>query len=51
MASEVEDATKTLYALYDALDDLLLGKGTERMGRLWHHADYVTSSHPFGDWA
>jgi hypothetical protein len=51
MASEEEAAAKALYGLYEALDDLLRGKGTQKMHDLWHHADYVTSSHPFGDWA
>ncbi len=51
MASQEEEAKQAFYALYEALDDLLRGQGTQKMGALWHHADYVTSSHPFGDWA
>ncbi len=51
MASPEEEATQAFHALYEALDDLLQGRGTKKMGELWHHADYVTSSHPFGDWA
>jgi ketosteroid isomerase-like protein len=51
MASAEQEATQAFYALYAALDDLLRGKGTADMKQLWHHADYVTSSHPFGDWA
>lgn len=51
MASAEEDATRVFHELYEALDDLLRGSGTQKMGELWHHGDYVTSSHPFGDWA
>jgi ketosteroid isomerase-like protein len=36
---------------YQALDDLLLGKGTEAMSSAWHHTEYVTTVHPFGHWA
>jgi ketosteroid isomerase-like protein len=51
MASAEEEATQAFHALYEALDELLRGKGTKNMHDIWHHADYVTSSHPFGDWA
>ncbi len=51
MTSAEEEAARAFHALYEALDDLLHGKRTKKMGELWHHADYVTSSHPFGDWA
>jgi len=46
-----EEATRAFHELYEALDDLLIGKGTHKMRELWHHGSYVTSSHPFGDWA
>src|SRR5262245_26003349 len=44
-------AVEAVRGLYDALDALLRGKGTAAMNRVWHHADYVSSSHPYGDWA
>ncbi|MET0793165.1 MAG: nuclear transport factor 2 family protein [Polyangiaceae bacterium] len=51
MASEEEEARRAFHALYEALDALLRGKGTQLMRAVWHHADYVSSSHPFGAWA
>jgi ketosteroid isomerase-like protein len=51
MSTATEDATKVLYAFYDALDDLLQAKGLEKMENIWHHADYVATVHPFGGWA
>jgi len=51
MTTDEAEATNALYALYDALDDLLRGKGTLKMRGLWHHADYVSCSHPYGAWA
>jgi ketosteroid isomerase-like protein len=44
-------AAQVIHALFDALDTLLRGEGTLKMRDVWHHADYVSSSHPFGDWA
>lgn len=44
-------AAEAVHALYDALDSLLRGEGTRKMKELWHHADYVSCSHPYGDWA
>ncbi len=51
MSSAEEDATKVLYGFYDALDDLLQAKGLEKMQNIWHHAEHVTTVHPFGGWA
>ena len=36
---------------YQALDDLLLGNGTQAMHDAWHHEDFTTTVHPFGHWA
>jgi ketosteroid isomerase-like protein len=51
MQAADEEAIRAFHGLYEALDDLLRGKGTGKMRDIWHHGDYVTSSHPFGDWA
>jgi ketosteroid isomerase-like protein len=51
MGSAEEAAAKAIYTFYDALEDLLRGRGTGLMGEIWHHGDYVTTAHPFGDWA
>ena len=45
---EVRNATQRFY---QALDDLISGKGNERMSEAWHHDESVTTVHPFGHWA
>lgn len=50
MAAE-EDATKVVYAFYEALDDMLQEKGLQKMDDVWHHVDHATTVHPFGGWA
>ena len=51
MGSAEEEATQAIYKFYDALDQLLRGKGSAAMNEVWHHGPNVTTSHPFGDWA
>ncbi len=51
MAEEEARAARAVHAMYDALDTLLRGGGTQKMKEAWHHADYVSCSHPYGDWA
>ncbi|HEX5098220.1 MAG TPA: nuclear transport factor 2 family protein [Polyangiaceae bacterium] len=46
-----EEAAKAIQKFYDALEDLLRGRGTALMNEVWHHGDYVTTAHPFGHWA
>ncbi|HEY0469014.1 MAG TPA: nuclear transport factor 2 family protein [Polyangiaceae bacterium] len=51
MASAEDDATQVIYQFYDALEDLLRARGMGSMLEIWHHTEYVTTSHPFGSWA
>src|SRR3954452_19503968 len=51
MASAEDEATRVIYEFYDALEDLLRARGIDSMVAIWHHTDYVTTSHPFGSWA
>jgi ketosteroid isomerase-like protein len=51
MGAADEEAEQAIHRFYRALDDLLQNKGTEAMADIWHHASYVTTSHPFGHWA
>jgi len=51
MESAEEAAAKAIYRFYDALDELVRGKGAGLMAEIWHHGDYVTTAHPFGNWA
>jgi ketosteroid isomerase-like protein len=51
MATVEEEARNATLRMYDALDHLLLGKGTQPMSEAWHHDEFVTTVHPFGHWA
>ena len=51
MATETDGARAAILEFYQALDDLLSGKGTQRMSEAWHHDDRVTTVHPFGHWS
>lgn len=51
MGSPKEEATAAIHRFYDALDGLLRHQGAQAMGEIWHHADYVSTSHPWGHWA
>ncbi|HKO50513.1 MAG TPA: nuclear transport factor 2 family protein [Polyangiaceae bacterium] len=51
MASTEEEPTQVIYKFYDALEDLLRARGVSAMFDIWHHTDYVATSHPFGSWA
>ena len=51
MGSVEDEATQVIYKFYDALDDLLRSGSAASMVEIWHHTDYVTTSHPFGSWA
>ena len=51
MTEEQARAAQAVHVMYDALDLLLRGGGTRAMKEAWHHADYVSCSHPYGDWA
>jgi ketosteroid isomerase-like protein len=51
MATTEEEVKAAIYEFYGALDDLLQGRGTERMANAWHHDASVTTVHPFGMWS
>jgi ketosteroid isomerase-like protein len=36
---------------YDAIEQMVSGKGLDAMRDAWHHNSRVTSGHPSGDWA
>lgn len=36
---------------YQGIEDMVGGKGTDRLRAAWHHGPHVTSGHPSGDWA
>ena len=46
--SEVEAAARRFY---DAIEQMISGKGLDAMRDAWHHTDRVTGGHPSGEWA
>lgn len=51
MVESAEEAGQAIRRFYDALEDLLRGRGTALMNEVWHHGNYVSTAHPFGHWA
>jgi ketosteroid isomerase-like protein len=51
MSSQEQGALSATLRFYEALDQLLLGKGIEAMKDEWWHDDRVATVHPFGHWA
>jgi ketosteroid isomerase-like protein len=51
MVSEEEKVRAAAQSFYDAIEDMVSGKGGARMREVWHHTSRVTSGHPTGDWA
>jgi ketosteroid isomerase-like protein len=51
MASDEDKATQAVIRFYDAIEDLVSGRGLEAMSAAWHHTDRVTTGHPSGGWA
>jgi ketosteroid isomerase-like protein len=53
MTSDASD--KQVYEVvgrfYEAIEDLIAGRGGEKMRSVWHHSPDVSSAHPTGDWA
>lgn len=45
---DVEAATRRFY---DAIEDMIAGRGIQAMEAVWHHSDSVTGKHPSGEWA
>jgi ketosteroid isomerase-like protein len=51
MANDEEEVLAATRRFYDAIEDLVTGRGLDAMSRAWHHTASVSSSHPMGDWA
>jgi hypothetical protein len=45
---EVEAAARRFY---DAIEQMISGRGLEAMSNAWHHNDRVTGGHPSGGWS
>jgi ketosteroid isomerase-like protein len=44
----IEQATRRFY---EAIEDMVAGRGLDLMRQVWHHTPSVTGKHPMSDWA
>ena len=51
MTLEEEKVLAAILRFYDAIEQMVIGKGAGPMRDTWHHTPRVTSSHPTGEWA
>jgi ketosteroid isomerase-like protein len=51
MTNDEEEVISAAKRFYDAIEQMVAGKGLEAMRAAWHHSDQVTSGHPSGEWA
>jgi hypothetical protein len=51
MTQDEEEVIAATRRFYDAIEDMVSGRGLESMRAAWHHTDRVTSGHPSGEWA
>src|SRR5688500_15649003 len=50
MAVEDEICTAVM-AMYEGLEDMVTGRGLERLKAAWEQSDRVTAGHPSGEWS
>lgn len=51
MATEEEEVRAAAMKLYDAIEDMVSGRGLDRMNEAWHHIDATSTGHPIDNWA
>ena len=51
MTPEEKDVLAATLRFYDAIEQIVSGKGAGAMMQAWHHSPRVTSAHPTGSWA
>jgi ketosteroid isomerase-like protein len=51
MTPDEEAVQKATQRMYDAIEDMVSGRGLDLMDKAWHHTERVTSKHPISDWA
>jgi ketosteroid isomerase-like protein len=51
MGSVEEEVKAAAQRFYDAIEDLVSGKGVAAMEEAWHHNERVTGGHPSGGWS
>jgi ketosteroid isomerase-like protein len=51
MTPEEKEVYAATVRFYEAIEEMITGKGAGSMRNAWHHTPRVTSSHPTGEWA
>jgi ketosteroid isomerase-like protein len=51
MSNEEQEVLSATVRFYDAIEDMVSGRGLDSMQAAWHHTDRVTGGHPSGEWA
>jgi ketosteroid isomerase-like protein len=51
MATDREEVEAAARRFYDAIEEMISGRGLDGMRGAWHHTDRVTSKHPSGEWS
>lgn len=51
MTADEQEVVNATVRFYDAIEQLISGKGLEPMRNAWHRTDRVTGGHPSGEWS
>ena len=51
MTHDQEEVLAATRRFYDAIEDMVSGRGLEALEAAWHHTNRVTGGHPSGEWA
>lgn len=51
MKSDDQAVLDATLRFYDAIEQMVSGKGLDAMSASWHHTPYATGGHPSGEWA
>jgi hypothetical protein len=46
-----EEVSAAAMVFYDGINDMVSGKGLDRIRQAWEHGAHVTAGHPSGEWA
>jgi hypothetical protein len=46
-----EEVCAAAMVFYDGINDMVSGKGLDRIRQAWEHGAHVTAGHPSGEWA
>jgi ketosteroid isomerase-like protein len=51
MPTEDEEVRAAAMKLYDAIEEMISGRGLSSMFEAWHHIDATSTGHPIDNWA